>query len=170
MRFLPWSWLAWNCASGRKLLHGNGVTLCCCTVHCVWTWRRLSRVDLWWDNKYVGTNIDGLVQTNHSLRSLKYTRTKQESTAGVCTALYLLGSISGRLHVVLLALQLGVHGIDWIFVHQLGIQRQSLHHLHVQLRQLRVFSKNTPNPNTVTCFFVCFFLLYIPMLLMLMLT
>lgn len=170
MRFLPWSWLAWNCASGRKLLHGNGVTLCCCTVHCVWTWRRLSRVDLWWDNNYVGTNIDGLVQTNHSLRSLKYTRTKQESTASVCTALYLLGSISGRLHVVLLALQLGVHGIDWIFVHQLGIQRQSLHHLHVQLRQLRVFSKNTPNPNTVTCFLFFFFLLYIPMLLMSMLT
>lgn len=48
---------------------------------------------------------------------------------------------SGRLlHVVLLALQLGVHGVKWIFVHELGVQRQSLHHLHIQLRQLRVLS------------------------------
>lgn len=52
--------------------------------------------------------------------------------------LYRLCCAPGLLHVVLLALQLGVHGIDRVFIHQLGIQRQSLHHLHVQLRQLRV--------------------------------
>lgn len=52
--------------------------------------------------------------------------------------LYRLCCAARLLHVILLALQLGVHGIDRVFVHQLGIQRQSLHHLHVQLRQLRV--------------------------------
>lgn len=52
--------------------------------------------------------------------------------------LYRLSCTAGLLHVVLLALQLGVHGIDRIFIHQFGIQRESLHHLHVQLRELRM--------------------------------
>lgn len=50
--------------------------------------------------------------------------------------LYRLCCAAGLLHIVLLALQLGVHGIDRVFIHQLGIQRQSLHHLHIQLWQL----------------------------------
>lgn len=52
--------------------------------------------------------------------------------------LYRLSCCAGLLHVILLALQLGVHGVDGIFIHQFGIQRESLHHLHVQLGQLRV--------------------------------
>lgn len=58
--------------------------------------------------------------------------------------LYRLSRTARLLHVVLLALQLGVHGVDWIFVHQFGVQRQSLHHLHVQLRQLRVLPAHGP--------------------------
>lgn len=52
--------------------------------------------------------------------------------------LYRLSCTAGLLHVVLLALQLSVHGVDRIFIHQFGIQRESLHHLHVELGQLRV--------------------------------
>jgi len=58
-------------------------------------------------------------------------------------SLYLLCCIGRLLHVVLLALELGVHGVDGIFIHQLGVQRQSFHHLHVQVRQLRVLPVET---------------------------
>lgn len=64
--------------------------------------------------------------------------------------LHLLCCIGRLRHVVLLlALQLGIHGVDWIFVHQFGIQRQGFHHLQVQVWQLRVLSDNT-NTHTHT--------------------
>lgn len=69
---------------------------------------------------------------------LKMFGVKLHKTSCMSVCLYRLSCTAGWLHVVLLALQLGVHGVDRIFIHQFGIQRQSLHHLHVQLGQLRV--------------------------------